>query len=324
MSETNLAEVKSSIDALEATYGLRFANQPRVSRNLSVLDGMIETTGELMDKLSTLGSNGDAEAVSELKEEVEQARARFEREKGEIATAQAQGPAAIEAGILAIRANFVIWRYRRHFAGRSRETRDLYLMAEMLDDLEGLQREMVALSSNYSSVPGLQDDLQVVRQHLELFRREADAIANAQDEGPTEQKAGRMGQLANNQFDLYRVHFAGLSRLSRRPELLQRIIDALEFIGGQMQKLTAGGFNADFNTRNQAIVQDRLKAYHKELEQIRSARMDAELSEVMDSLAISVNQVMNEYGESYAGQSRKGVNLARLGELCDLLGETER
>lgn len=324
MSETTLDEVKSSVESLEATYGLRFANQPRVSRNVSVLDEMIDTTAELLATLEQLGSNGDADAVSELKAEVQGARERFERERKEITQAQAQGPAAIEGGILAVRANFVIWKYRRHFAGRSRETRDLAEMAEMLDDLEGIQKEMVALSANYNSVPGLEDDLQVVRQHLELFRREADAIANAQDAGDAEQKAGRLGQLANNQFDLYRIHFAGLARLSRRPELLERIVDSLDYIYGEMRRLAAGGLSADFNTRNQEIVRDRLAAYRQELDEIRTIRMDAELSEVMDSLAIGVNQIMNEYGQSYAGQARTSVNLARLSEMCDLLGELER
>src|SRR5690606_17916862 len=146
---------------------------------------------------------------------------------------------------LAIRANFVIWRYRRHFAGKSRESRDLALMAELLDTMEAIQKEMLSIISSYGQIRGLDDDLTVVRNHLELFRREADAIANAQDEGPADQKAGRLGQLANDQFDIYRVHFAGLSRLSRRPELLERVVETLEHILSEMQRLTAAGFSVD-------------------------------------------------------------------------------
>src|SRR5690606_2121008 len=135
---------------------------------------------------------------------------------------------------------------------------------------------------------------------------------------------GRLGQLANDQFDIYRVHFAGLSRLSRRPELLERVVETLEHILSEMQRLTAAGFSVDFNARNQEIVRDRLATYQQELEEVRAVRMDASLPEVMDALAIGVNALLSEYGERYAGKPRTEVEPQRLSELCDLMGELEQ
>lgn len=324
MDSATLDKLTRDLEGLQGTYQMRFANQPRITRSLGVLDDLIKRAEAIRSALDNVDANGAAQRVSEMREDVEARLERYRAERSAIADAQRNGPAAIEATILGTRANHVIFRYRRHFAGQARNTRDLSLLEELIQDLEALQQEMVNLSATYGQTEQTTSDQQVVREHIALFRREGDAIAQAQAEGTPENRAGLLGGLANNQFDNYRVHFANKTRISRRPELLIRIVATLEFILGEMRGLRDRGLRVDFHDRNIQIVEERIAAYRKELEEIRKVRADSSLDQVLDSLGQAANALMSEYGQEFAGQSRATRSLKRLSELCDQMGEIER
>lgn len=321
MSSAALASLRSELNELEGIYGLRFANQSRLTRDLRVLDDVLERAEKVREQLAEIG---DAEA-RDLHRRSGEMLSQYREERDQIARVQKnRGPEVIEARLLGQRANAIIYRYRRHYAGHARNTRDRALLKEMLEDIRAVQQEMVNLSNAYGNLSGLEDDLDVVRNQVELYRNEIAAIADAQASGTAEERAGLLGTLANAQFENYRVHFAGHPRLSRRPQLMERIIASLESLLEDMQGLSQRGFSQDFHKRNQQIVGDRLEAYRNELTAIREARENASIDDVNNSLGLAANTILSEYGENFAGQSRTTRDLELLSGLCDRMGEVER
>jgi len=322
MAEENLDTLAQELSSIQGTYHMRFANQPRITRDLSILDDLIRRAESVKSALREVGTNGSR--VGELRESVDERLSTLQEERKSIVEAQKAGPAAIEAAQLGMRANFVIFRYRRHFAGRDRATRDLTLLHEMINDLEAIQEKMIALRDAHGDFERLRRDLEVVTNQLELFQKEGDAIAQAQVVGEPEDRAGLLGTLANAQFEVYRTHFAGQPRISRRPELLIRIIGSLEYLLGEMKALHERGFREDFNKKNQEVVKERLDTYRSELEQIRTVRSEASLEEVLGSLGAAANEIMETYSQDFAGQDRATRDAITLSELCDRMGEIER
>jgi hypothetical protein len=164
----------------------------------------------------------------------------------------------------------------------------------------------------------------LVADNVRTYQTEAEAISQAQTNGTTGEVANVLASLANAQFTVYRIHFAGQSRLSRRPALLVRIIDALEIIQDRMVRLKTGGLNEGFHDKNLLIVEEQLRMYKTELDEIRKARKGAALVDLMGELGGAANQIFEEYRASFAGKNRSNVDRAKLGEICDRLYEIAR
>src|SRR5581483_8402367 len=101
--------------------------------------------------------------------------------------------------------------------------------------------------------------------------------ARAAAAGTPEEQAGVLAQHANAQMAVYRAHFAGRSRLGRRPGLLSRLIDGLR-AHARMTALRTGGLKAEFNDRNLGIVEENLRTYEGELRAIRQLRGETGLA----------------------------------------------
>ena len=63
------------------------------------------------------------------------------------------------------------------------------------------------------------EDREVINNNLRMYTNETGEISRAQEMGTADEQASALANVANSQFELYRVHFAGKSRLSRRPAL---------------------------------------------------------------------------------------------------------
>jgi hypothetical protein len=79
--------------------------------------------------------------------------------------------------------------------------------------------------------------------------------------------------------------------------------------------------NLDFNEKNMAIVEERLKVYETELAEIRKLRQATPFTDIMGELGGAANKLFEEYRKGYADKPRNQVDLERLGLLCDKLGE---
>jgi hypothetical protein len=311
-------DLRRRLEHNDEVYGARFAGMSRATRSLAELDDLIATAQELAAEAQTLPP-----AVA--KELYGEAQAQLERLRGErtaIAQVQAQ-PGAVQASELGTRANIVFHRYARHFAGQSRATRDASLLRDMLTELDGVAAEMQALYAN-RPLSGLKSDIEVVQGRQAQFRDELRAIGQARTEVSPEQQAAALADEANQLFGQYRTHFAGLPRVTRRPELLVRLIGALEEVRDRMAALTTQGLRDEHNDGNQQIVRDRLAAWQTELAAVRKERQAASLTSMVAELGTAANAELEGYGQHFAGQSRKTRDLARLSAIVDRLDEVHR
>jgi len=323
MASPTIEALKKQIDDLSSEYAGRFAGHSRVTRNLGELDDIIGRASEIVSKLDALPKSAKDEEVSALVETAKTNLDLYRAERVEIEKAKKEGPELEEFSRLGTQANFVFARYRRHFAGKSRQTRDLGLLAEMIDDLNKIAPKMKDLAGK-SKVSGLKDDLDLVNNNIKLYTAERGEIVDARGSGTNEEQADILAEVANGQFQLYTDHFANKARISRRPQLLQRMIDNLKQVKDRMLGLKKAGLKSEQNEKNVEIVDSNLQMYINELAEIRKARAAVKLVDLMGTLGQAANDVMTDYGKDFAGKDRKTRDLDMLSVLCDQLGEIAR
>lgn len=307
-------EVQDRINNISSNYDARFAGKARATRNPEELEALIEQLEEVLNA----APQGD-----ELTSALETGRQNLDLYRDElhaIHEARAEGPHVIAAANLATWANFVFDEYRRHYAGQNRATRDIGRMEEMIMELEAIQDDMKALI-RIKDMDSVKSDLQAVENNLEMYRTELTNIRSARESGNRQERADILANAANEQFRVYNEQFAGKGRATRRPALLERMINNLDDILHDMRDLNAGGLRNSSNTRNIGIVQDNMKMYRGELKEILNARKENTDEDRGGMLGGAANDVMAEYRENFAGQNRATRDLDKLKALCDELYE---
>jgi hypothetical protein len=192
----------------------------------------------------------------------------------------------------------------------------------MVESLQAIRAQMERLVEG--GAESAERDLEVVNRELKMYRDEANNIRAAYRSGTPNDRVNRLAALANDQFALYNAQFAGKGRTTRRPELLERMIANLEEYRSMMRQVQQSGFASTMNANNIGIVADNLKMYRKELEEIQTAREEAEPSDLAGMLGGAANEIMAEYRENFAGKDRAGRDLNHLSNLCDGLWELAR
>lgn len=249
-------KLAEELERIAARYESQFAGMPRSGRNIDELDEIVEATKSVLARIESIPDAVRPPDMNELANTARQNITLYQRERTLIADASRSGPEIEQFAALASSANFVFARYRRHFAGQSRATRDLGLLTEMVDDLETIEEGMDAIVKA-TKKSELGRDLDLVRQSLKSYRGELGHIAEARTMGTLDERASQLAGLANDQFRIYQNHFAGKSRSTRRPALLVRVVDSLELIGTAMRTLKKSGLASDSNNGNIDIVNRR-------------------------------------------------------------------
>lgn len=318
-----LSELQKRVAANDMRYNLHFAGLSRVTRDLATMDDMLATAQSVLSDLPGV-KNVPGDEREALRAAAQRQVELYRGERTAIVDAQRQGgPTAVEASIQGTRANFVFHRYARHFANQSRSTRDLSLMVDMSSELQRIHAAMLALQAR-KSLPSLTADLEVVVGRLAQFQEERGHIAAAREGGTLAEQAGALAQTANGLFAAYRTHFAGQPRVTRRPELLVRLLEALQLVLERMQALQIQGLHDEENDANLDIVSQRLQGWRTELVAIRAERQKATLPSMVADLRTAVDADLEGYAQHFAGQSRKTRDLRRLTDICDRLDEIER
>ena len=111
--------------------------------------------------------------------------------------------------------------------------------------------------------------------------------------GTPEEQASALAECANGQFRLYDTHFAGKSRVTRRPALLQRMIDTLTQVHDRMRTLRDQGLRVDFNDQNMRVVEESLQTYKSELVAIRADRERTKFADLQGMLGGAANEAMS-------------------------------
>lgn len=320
----SLNDLRGLLQENDATYASRFAGHARATRDLDVMDDLIATAQQVMSE-ARIAMSGTPAQKSELVKEAERQLELYRSERTLIAAAQKDAnPAAQQAAILGSRANMVFHRYARHFAGQSRSSRDGSLLGDMVSELQRIHATMKTLSVANPSLETLRDDMDVVQGRIQQFNDERREVAKAQTECSPDEAASAMAGAANTVFSQYRNCFAEQARVSRRPELLARLIDALTQIGERMKALRAQGLHDAHNDGNIDIVTQRLATYHSELAAIRQERQKAALPALVSELGAAANRDIDNYARHFAGQDRVSRDLGRLTAMIDRLDELER
>lgn len=317
MADATNESLKQRSNSLHNRYVFAFAGKPRATRRIEEMDSIIRDANALLAEVDAAKTSGEGADLIRERADL------YRTERLAIQTAQAAGPLVRAAAVLATRANFAFSLYRRHFAGLDRRTRDAALLQDVIGWLEQVQSDLSQIGTSISET-GVHDDLDLIGRNLEAYRNEVTAILEARTQGTIEERAGRLADRANGQFEAYRVHFAGRERLSRRPALLRRLVNTVDGISNEMAAVSREGFNGEFHGKNRDIVAERLKAYRAEQEAVSGVREKTDVDALISSLAKEANAIMEEYNRGFAGQERATRDLSLLSGIVDRMIEIER
>ncbi len=318
----SLEQLRQRLQDNDNGYGSRFAGQSRASRDLDALDDLIATAQQVAAQAD--GAAGTPELRAETVQEAHRQLELYRSERTLIVQAKQGGQPLLESLMLGARANVVFHRYARHFAGQGRSSRDGSLLGDMIAELERLQSAMRELQRRTPQLAEVKQDLEVVAGRITQFTDERKEIAKAQTDGTLEEQASALAGMANTLFSQYRAVFGNQPRVTRRPELLVRLLEALGHVRERMRALQAQGLRQQHNDQNVGIVEERLASWHSELTAIRAERQKASLASLVSDLGTAANAEIEAYGQHFAGQSRQTRDLGRLRDIIDRLDDIER
>lgn len=320
---TIVESLGKELEELDREYQDHFAGKSRLTRDVAQLDRIIERNTSILKRIDQIPAPAQGPDLVRLREAAAQSLGLYTQERAAIVRAQEVGPQFEAFSQEATSANLVFARYGRHFAGKNRATRDLALLGELVDELKQIEKRMTGLLEE-TPADDFKRDREIVRTNLARYQQEIELIDQAQKSGDPAQRASILATLANSQFAIYQVHFAGEPRVSRRPGLLMRVISSLKKIHETMVALRDGGLDLEFNTKNIGIVEDRLQMYEKELAEIRKVRQATSMPDIMGELGAAANKLFDQYRSEFGGKSRMEVDVDRLGNICDKLAEIRR
>lgn len=322
----NLVEnLGKELEQIDREYASDFAGHSRLTRDIGQMERMIKRCASIVDQVDKIPSAAQGPDLARVRDAAKQSLQLYQAEREAIARAQEVGPSFESFSGEATSANFVFARYMRHFAGKDRSTRDTALLGEMVEDLRQIEKRMTQLLAETKKGTGdFEKDRAVVRENLAQYQKEIELVEAAQTTGTPEDQASILASLANNQFAVYQTHFAGEPRVSRRPALLMRVVATLKKVRERMVALRDGGLTVEFNDKNIAIVEDRLKTYENELAEVRKIRQATPMTDIMGELGGAANKLFDEYRGNFADKPRPQADLQRLANICDKLGEIRR
>jgi len=314
VSESTIQALTARAEAIHEKYRREFSGRSRATRDAGALDGMLTE----LARVAT-----DAEAVSgadALRSTLAERERLYVTERDAIQEIQADGADAVQAARLNNWTWLSLRRYQRNYAGQRRSTRDV----ELLVELGELQRSWKA------SFDGLgvrrdggawAETAQQMTSNLELFSAEAQAVGQARAALNPADLAAVMATVANQQFALYRRHFEGRQRRSRRIGLLVRVNRNLREVLRGMESARDGGVQTEANLGNIARVKGRVEMHEAEVDKIRLAQATISPAELAGMLGDEANGLFREYREGFSGVTRKDADLGKLDGICEQLFE---
>ncbi len=300
--------------ALHDRYRRQFAGKSRATRDLAVLDTIIADSEALLPSL--------AQSLS-LRSEVEERVALYRKERDTIAAIQAGGADAQRAWRLAEWSEANLQRYRREFGGQSRLTRDQWLLEELASEERNAVKEIEPIAKKLGEA-NLTARLETMKKNAALYAEEAAKIAAARRDQRPADRIATLATVANRQFALYRRHFEGRTRASRRAALLERLIRALADVHKEMEAARAAGVTLPQHADNIAKVAGRLAHHKDELTKVREGKVNTPTAQLVGQLGDDANTWISRYRNEFAGKPRQGRDLDALSEVCDGLHEAAR
>ncbi len=308
------AELQSKAQAIHDRYRGNFAGRSRATRDLSLLDGLIS---ELSTVRGEVAGSGDANLLNQ----VDGWATLYQRERAAIAEVQAGGPDVAAAHRLSDWGFLDYQRYLRHFAGQNRTTRDTGLLRELSDAQRARIDRFRALAAPHGAEWNA-DIGSALQGNLDIWEKERGEIPKARQGLDDNRQASVLATRANGQFSLYRLHFAGKKRATRRLSLLRRMISELSDIHQSMLFLRdQRNVRTESHLGNIGKVNERIQHHKREFRAIEQAKGQQGPGNRSQELATEANTLFSQYRDEFAGKSRSDRNLDRLGEINDQLYE---
>lgn len=308
-------QIRKESDELHRLYQRNFAGLPRITRDTKLLREIQERARALLGR-APLG-------VQELRETLQQRLTLYGRELTSIEKDQAQGPFVAAAARVAGDANAIFNRYRRHFGGKPRWSRDTNLLLEMLDELEAVLQSFDTVKKNWND-PTVDADRRLVQQSIETYRKELEEIEASRQGLNAEQVVSMTASSANELFGIYDRQFANLPRLSRRPGLAERLVKSLRVVEGRMAAEVAVGNKSEHLSNNLNIVRGRLQSWEHEHQEILGARASSEVHGLVVALLEEAESAWALYEQQIQGKARDSVDLTVFSGLIDRADEVVR
>jgi len=218
--------------------------------------------------------------------------------------------------------------YDAHFAGQPRITREQPRLADMLDRLVLIVRALETLPDD----PPREELLHDARENEAFYRRELDAIAEAQSGGPDALEAHNLTAWVRLIQQRYRRHFGGRARANRDLGLLAELIAELDRLTEAMEALRDRYDTTDLRDAVDSAARNRA-LYVAERGEIVAARGAGTAEQQADLLAQIANEQFALYDAHLSGKPRLSRrpalaqriidNLAQLQDRMELL-ETNR
>ena len=102
-----------------------------------------------------------------------------------------------------------------------------------------------------------------------------------------------------------------------------RLSDSLGQSQERMKALQAQGLHSDMNAKNIESIDERMAAYRKEVEAIRTQKQQTTFEQLVSALGGAANDLFEEYRKHFAGQDRRTRDLSILDRLLDGLLEED-
>lgn len=253
-------------------YARHFAGQSRTTRDGSLMADMVEQLKTIQGEMQALAQK--APGLQQVKEDLKVVAGRlqqFEEERRNIGAAQSDGTSDQQASSLAGVANNLFAQYRSNFADLPRGTRRPERLVRMVEALTQVGDRMKALQQQGLADEHNDRNLGIVAERLAAWQSELVAIRAERQKATVSSLESDLGTAANAEFEAYGSHFAGKDRKTRDLNKLRDIIDRLDDVERQMQRLEEV-HGRENNRRNLAIVRDTLVTYMDEWEQIEAAQ----------------------------------------------------
>lgn len=312
---TTPVEIRTESDRLHAVYRSNFGGLPRLTRDAKLLANILEQSKVLLSRAPAGG--GD------LRETLQARVTLYSNELAAVQQDQMKGPYAMAAARVAGDANAAFHRYRRHFGGKARWSRDAHLLDELIEELTAAQASFKIVAANWDD-PSVKEDQTVVDNSIATYTNERVEIAKSRENLDENQVVAATAEWANELFAFYREVFGGLPRLSRRPALLARMLQSLREAHAMMLLAKANGNTNESLLGNITVVEGYLDMWEKEHQEIVNARASTDIHALVNELAVEREAIWTKYGEHFAGQSRDTRDLNLLGGLVDRSDELAR
>ena len=320
------AKIRHTIQQLHNGYQIGFAGQPRLTRSAGQLDAWMAQLKALSTQVKVLPPQFRKELTDLIKQRI----SLYRKEAEAVRNAQELNVVSQVAYGHIEWANLHSDRYQRHFAGQARNTRDGSLLSELTVEAQvWLQQAKDHLEANRaelddSALTDLESRIERMSQSEEMYHSELKSITEVQQEqGSPQERADLYAFLANQCFQLYRAHFSGHSRSSRRLATLERCNSQLDLIASLMKTVLDGSKSKleDFDRaqKNFDIVQQNLSGYQDEERQIDLAQTQLDYNGWVKGLGEAAQKVYQDYSDNFANKPRSGCDPALLLQLCDRL-----